>query len=151
MTGWRIGFVAAPPELTEAMMRIHQYTMLCAPIISQEAALEALKNGYQDVISMKKEYFNRRNFIQLSLDKIDIPYIHSSGAFYIFIDIRKFGLTSNEFAIKLLESENIAVVPGSAFGVSGEGFIRCSYAASMSDIKIAIKEIAGTISSNPIC
>ena len=141
MTGWRIGFVAAPPELTEAMMRIHQYTMLCAPIISQEAALEALKNGYQDVIDMKKEYFNRRNFIQLSLDNLDIPYIHSSGAFYIFIDIRKFGLKSNEFAIKLLESENIAVVPGTAFGESGEGFIRCSYAASMSDIKIAIKGI----------
>ena len=138
MTGWRIGFIAAPSILTNAMMKIHQYTMLCAPIISQEAAVEALRNSRNDVLNMKKEYLNRRNFIEASLDKINIPYIHSTGAFYIFIDISQFGLTSNDFAVQFLESENIAVVPGTAFGSCGEGFIRCSYATSLDDIKKAM-------------
>lgn len=142
MTGWRIGFIAAPAVLTEAMMKIHQYTMLCASITSQEAALEALKNGRDNVNLMKREYLARRNYIQSSLDKIDIPYIYSSGAFYIFVNIEKFGLSSKDFAIQLLESENVAVVPGTAFGDCGEGFIRCSYAASLESIKDAMIRIS---------
>jgi aminotransferase len=142
MTGWRMGFTCAPPELTEAMMKIHQYTMLCAPILSQEASIEALKKADADIAYMKAEYKKRRNFIHASFEEMGIPCIYPDGAFYAFADISKFGMTSKEFALKLLDEQNVACVPGTAFGPCGEGFIRCSYATSLDAIKEAVVRIA---------
>ena len=142
MTGWRMGFTCAPPELTEAMMKIHQYTMLCAPILSQEASVEALKNAEADIAYMKAEYKTRRNFIHGSFEEMGIPCIRPDGAFYAFADISKFGMSAREFALKLLDEQNVACVPGTAFGACGEGFIRCSYATSLDDIKEAMVRIA---------
>jgi aminotransferase len=141
MTGWRMGFACAPPELTEAMMKIHQYTMLCAPVLSQEAAIEALNNADADIAYMKAEYKKRRNFIHASFEEMGIPCIHPAGAFYAFADISRFGMTSKEFALKLLDEQNVACVPGTAFGACGEGFIRCSYATSLDEIKEAMERI----------
>ena len=142
MTGFRMGFTCAPPELTEAMMKIHQYTMLCAPILSQEASIEALKKADLDIAYMKAEYKKRRNFIHASFEQMGIPCIYPDGAFYAFADVSKFGMTSREFALKLLDDQNVACVPGTAFGACGEGFIRCSYATAMDDIKEAMVRIA---------
>jgi aminotransferase len=142
MTGWRLGFACAPPELTEAMMKIHQYTMLCAPILSQEAAIEALRNADADIGHMKAEYKKRRNFIHASFEEMGIPCIYPAGAFYAFADISRFGMTSRDFALKLLDEQNVACVPGTAFGACGEGFIRCSYATSLDEIKEAMVRIA---------
>jgi aminotransferase len=142
MTGWRMGFTCAPPELTEAMMKIHQYTMLCAPILSQEASIEALKNAETDISYMKAEYKKRRNFIHASFEEMGIPCIRPDGAFYAFADISRFGMTSKEFALRLLDEQNVACVPGTAFGACGEGFIRCSYATSLEEIKEAMIRIA---------
>jgi aminotransferase len=142
MTGWRMGFTCAPPELTEAMMKIHQYTMLCAPILSQEAAVEALKNAAADIGYMKAEYKKRRNFIHASFEEMGIPCIRPDGAFYAFADISRFGMTSKEFALRLLDEQSVACVPGTAFGACGEGFIRCSYATSLEEIKEAMIRIA---------
>ncbi|MDH3981720.1 MAG: aminotransferase class I/II-fold pyridoxal phosphate-dependent enzyme [Kiritimatiellaceae bacterium] len=142
MTGFRMGFTCAPPELTEAMMKIHQYTMLCAPILSQEASVEALKNADTDIAYMKAEYKKRRNFIHSSFEEMGIPCIYPDGAFYAFADVSKFGMTAKEFALKLLDEQNVACVPGTAFGACGEGFIRCSYATSLDEIKEAMVRIA---------
>ncbi|HEY5621001.1 MAG TPA: aminotransferase class I/II-fold pyridoxal phosphate-dependent enzyme, partial [Pontiella sp.] len=142
MTGWRMGFTCAPPELTEAMMKIHQYTMLCAPILSQEASIEALKNAATDIGYMKAEYKKRRNFIHASFEEMGIPCIRPDGAFYAFADISRFGMNSKEFALRLLDEQNVACVPGTAFGACGEGFIRCSYATSLEAIKEAMIRIA---------
>ena len=142
MTGFRMGFTCAPPELTEAMMKIHQYTMLCAPVLSQEASIEALRHADKDIAYMKAEYKKRRNFIRTSLEEMGIPCIQPDGAFYAFADIGKFGMTSQEFALKLLDEQNVACVPGTAFGACGEGFIRCSYATSFDEIKEAMVRIA---------
>jgi len=142
MTGWRMGFTCAPPELTEAMMKIHQYTMLCAPILSQEASVEALRNGDSDIAFMREEYKKRRNFIHASFEEMGIPCIYPDGAFYAFVDISQFGMSSKEFALRLLDEQNVACVPGSAFGPCGEGFIRCSYATALDDIKEAMVRIA---------
>jgi len=142
MTGWRMGFTCAPPELTEAMMKIHQYTMLCAPILSQEASVEALKNAETDIGMMKAEYKKRRNYIHGSFEEMGIPCIRPEGAFYAFADISRFGMTAKEFALKLLDEQNVACVPGTAFGACGEGFIRCSYATSLDEIKEAMVRIA---------
>ncbi|VGO11572.1 Putative N-acetyl-LL-diaminopimelate aminotransferase [Pontiella desulfatans] len=142
MTGFRMGFTCAPPELTEAMMKIHQYTMLCAPILSQEASVEALKNAEADIAYMKAEYKKRRNYIHASFEEMGIPCIYPDGAFYAFADVSKFGMTSKEFALKLLDEQNVACVPGTAFGACGEGFIRCSYATSLDEIKEAMVRIA---------
>jgi aminotransferase len=142
MTGWRMGFTCAPPELTEAMMKIHQYTMLCAPILSQEAAREALEHCAEDVAHMKQEYMQRRNFMRASFEQMGIECIEPAGAFYAFVDVSRFGLTAHQFALNLLEAENVAVVPGTAFGSCGEGFIRCSYATSMDRITVAMERMA---------
>jgi aminotransferase len=142
MTGFRMGFTCAPPELTEAMMKIHQYSMLCAPVLSQEAAIEALKNADTDIARMKAEYKSRRNFIHASFEEMGIPCIHPEGAFYAFVDISQFSLSAKDFALKLLDSQNVACVPGTAFGACGEGFIRCSYATSFNEIKEAMRRIA---------
>lgn len=141
MTGFRMGFTCAPPELTEAMMKIHQYTMLCAPILSQEASVEALKSAETDIALMKSEYKKRRNFIHSSFEEMGIPCIYPDGAFYAFADVSKFGMNSKDFALKLLDEQNVACVPGTAFGPCGEGFIRCSYATSMDEIKEAMIRI----------
>lgn len=142
MTGFRVGFSCAPPEITEAMMKIHQYTMLCAPILAQEAAIEALKNGDKPMQEMRKAYKQRRNIMVKAFNESGIPCISPKGAFYTFPYIGDFGLSSTDFAMQLLEAENVACVPGTAFGKCGEGFIRCAYATAADQIREALKRIA---------
>lgn len=142
MTGWRIGYACGPADIIEAMMKIHQYSILCAPIMAQEAAVEALERGTRSMERMREEYRLRRNFIVSSLNDAGIPCHLPKGAFYVFPDIRGTGLTSREFALKLLETKKVAVVPGTAFGSCGEGYVRCSYATAMDQIKIAMERIA---------
>ncbi len=148
MTGFRLGFACAPPELIEAMMKIHQYGILCAPITSQAAALEALSGGKALYQPMKDEYRRRRNFLVESLNEMGIDCHLPGGAFYVFPDISQFGISSKEFAMGLLEAEQVAAVPGDAFGESGEGFLRCCYATGMDDLKTAMtamKRYIGTL------
>ena len=142
MTGFRIGYACAPPALTEAMMKVHQYAILCANTMAQDAAIEALESGDGDVAMMRKEYEARRNFIVQSLNDMGLPCFKPLGAFYVFPDIRSTGLTSREFSLRLLQEKKVACVPGPAFGVSGEGHVRCSYATSMEKIKIAMERMA---------
>jgi aminotransferase len=142
MTGWRIGYACGPADIIEAMMKIHQYSILCAPIMAQEAAIEALEHGQRSVARMREEYRLRRNFIVSSLNEAGFPCHLPRGAFYVFPDIRETGLPSKEFSLRLLDSKKVAVVPGTAFGPGGEGFVRCSYATSMEKIRLAIKRIS---------
>ena len=142
MTGWRIGYACGPADIIEAMMKIHQYSILCAPVMAQEAALEALERGQRSMERMREEYRLRRNLIVTSLNEAGIPCHLPKGAFYVFPDIRFTGMTSKEFALKLLEEKKVAVVPGTAFGPSGEGYVRCSYATALDQIKIAVERIA---------
>jgi len=141
MTGFRLGYACAPPPIIEAMMKIHQYSMLCAPIMSQNAALEALENGTSAMLEMRNSYHQRRDFLVRRLNEIGLDCHLPGGAFYVFPDIRRSGLTSKEFAMKLLEQQSVACVPGSAFGVSGEGFLRCCYATAFEDIRTATDKI----------
>jgi aminotransferase len=138
MTGWRIGYVAANHQLIEAMTKIHQYTMLCAPIMAQMAAIEALKNGESEVERMRREYDGRRRLMVKRLNDIGFSCFEPKGAFYTFPSIEVTGMSSEEFAEKLLMEEKVAVVPGSAFGQCGEGFIRCCYATSLANIEEAL-------------
>ena len=138
MTGFRLGYACAPAPIIDAMMKIHQYSMLCAPMASQVAAIEALENGAKAVAEMKKAYKMRREYMVRKLNEMGIPCHMPGGAFYVFADIRSFGMSSKEFAMKLLEQTNVAAVPGDAFGESGEGFLRCCYATSMEQIRIAM-------------
>ena len=138
MTGFRLGYACAPAPLIEAMMKIHQYAMLCAPITSQAAALEALQNGKTAMLKMRESYHHRRDFVVMRLNEMGIDCHAPGGAFYVFADIRKTGLSSKEFATQLLEAENVAAVPGDAFGASGEGFLRCCYATSFEELKTAM-------------
>jgi len=142
MTGFRLGYACGPPELIEAMMKIHQYTMLCASSLSQKAALEALARPAADIGEMVNEYRRRRNFISSAFAEMGIDCHRPLGAFYAFPSIAKFGMPSRDFALKLLDAEKVAVVPGSAFGECGEGFVRCAYATSMDNIKEAMKRLA---------
>jgi len=146
MTGFRLGFSCAPPELTEAMMKIHQYTMLCAPILSQKAALEALRDPERDIAEMRDSYAVRRNYMHNAFQEMGIDCFLPGGAFYMFPNIGKFGLSSYDFAMKLLEEEDVAVVPGTAFGPCGEGSVRCCYATALDDIKEAMTRIERFIS-----
>ncbi len=141
MTGWRIGYIAANPQLIEAMLKIHQYTMLCAPTMGQMAGIEALKSGEDDVAKMVKEYDRRRRFIVRKLNEIGLPCFEPKGAFYAFPSIEATGMSSEEFAERLLMEERVAVVPGSAFGQCGEGFVRCCYATSLASIEEALKRM----------
>ncbi|WP_340372353.1 aminotransferase [Peribacillus sp. FSL E2-0218] len=141
MTGWRLGFVCAPKEISEAMLKLHQYAMMCAPTMAQHAALEALKHGMQDVEDMRRSYRRRRNYIVKSFNEIGLDCHNPGGAFYAFPSIEKTGMTSMEFAEKLLTEELVAVVPGDVFGKSGEGHIRCSYASSMEQLQEALKRM----------
>ncbi|MBA9026944.1 MULTISPECIES: aminotransferase [Bacillaceae] len=142
MTGWRLGFVCAPKDITEAMLKIHQYTMMCASTVAQYAALEALRNGMNDVEEMRKSYRQRRNYIVKSFNEIGLDCHIPGGAFYAFPSIERTGLSSQEFAEKLLFEEKVAVVPGNVFGESGEGHIRCSYASSLEQLQEAIKRMS---------
>ena len=141
MTGFRLGYACSPPELSEAMMKIHQYIMMCAPIISQKAAIEALKTR-TDTEDMRLSYQERRNFLCAALNEMGIPCHVPKGAFYVFPYIGDYGLTSKEFALRLLDEENVACVPGSSFGECGEGFLRCCYATDIEEIKEATERMA---------
>ena len=138
MTGWRIGYALANPVIIAAMTKIHQYTMLCAPITAQIAAVEALRHGEKYMRNMVAEYDKRRRLIYDGLQKIGLSCFEPKGAFYIFPCIESTGMTSEDFAEKLLHSEHVALVPGNAFGSSGEGFVRCSYATSVANISEAL-------------
>lgn len=141
MTGYRIGYACAPHVLTEAMMKVHQYTMLCASSISQEAAREAFANGDADVLEMWEQYRARRNFVVHHFNRLGLTCAEPQGAFYAFPSIRETGLSSTEFALQLLKTEKVAVVPGSAFGSGGEGYVRCSYATGMDQLESAVERI----------
>ncbi|MCK8816791.1 aminotransferase class I/II-fold pyridoxal phosphate-dependent enzyme [Natroniella sulfidigena] len=141
MTGWRIGYAAAPEPIIQAMMKIHQYTMLCAPIVSQKAALEALRNGRREVDKMTDAYNQRRRVITKGLNDIGLDCFEPQGAFYAFPSIEATGLSAEEFAERLLQEEGVVVIPGGVFGESGQGFIRCSYASSLEDINEALNRM----------
>ena len=141
MTGWRIGYAAAPRDIIAAMTKIHQYTMMCVPTISQVAAIEALRTGESSVLEMVEEYNRRRLIIVKGLSDIGLSCFEPKGAFYAFPSIKSTGLTSEEFAERLLMEEKVAAVPGSAFGQCGEGHIRCCYATSLADIEKALSRI----------
>ena len=142
MTGFRIGYACAPAPLIDAMMRIHQYGILCAPIVSQEAALEALRHGRADMIEMREQYRLRRNFLVHSFRAMGLPCFEPRGAFYLFPSIKSTGKSSHDFAFGLLKAKQVAVVPGTAFGASGEGHVRCSYATGMDQLQSAVERIA---------
>ena len=142
MTGFRIGYACGPAEIIEAMMRIHQYSMLCASIISQEAAIEAIENGWPDMIEMREQYQLRRNFIVKAFNGMGLTCHLPRGSFYAFPCIKSTRLSSKEFAVKLLEQEKVACVPGSAFGPSGEGFLRCCFATALDQIQVATERMA---------
>ena len=137
MTGFRIGYACGPTELVEAMMRIHQYSMLCASIISQEAALEAIQHGQNDTVEMREQYRLRRNFIVNQFNSMGLSCHRPRGSFYAFPCVKSTGLSSKEFAVKLLEQEKVACVPGCAFGPSGEGYLRCCFATALDQIQVA--------------
>lgn len=141
MTGWRLGYCCGPAELIKQMTKIHQFCIMCAPTTSQYAAVEALKNGDNDVEYMRESYNERRLFVLHRLKEMGLPCFTPKGAFYVFPDIRKFNMSSDDFALRLLEEEKVVVVPGSAFGKSGDGFIRISYAYSIEDLKKALDRV----------
>ncbi len=141
MTGFRIGYACGPVEIIEAMMKIHQYSMLCASIISQEAALQAIKQGKPDTDRMREEYGRRRNFIVKSFNEAGLSCHLPRGAFYAFPCIRSTGLGSKDFAFRFLQEEKVAAVPGSAFGPSGEGYLRCCYATAFDQIETAMERM----------
>lgn len=145
MTGWRIGYALGAPEIIAAMTKIHQYTMLCAPVTAQIAAIEALRRGEKYMKKMAAEYDRRRGFIYRGLTEIGLQCFEPKGAFYIFPDIRVTGLSSEQFAEDLLRTEHVALVPGSAFGECGEGYVRCSYATALDKIDEALARIGNFV------
>ncbi|MBQ9501072.1 MAG: aminotransferase class I/II-fold pyridoxal phosphate-dependent enzyme [Lentisphaeria bacterium] len=138
MTGWRIGYACGPADIIEAMMKIHQYAIMCAPTVAQEAALEALRNGEKSAKSMRDSYRERRDIFVSGLNRIGLECLLPHGAFYAFPEIRSTGLDSMSFANELLLKQKVAVVPGGAFGSGGEGFVRCSYASSLEELETAL-------------
>ncbi|WP_285874625.1 aminotransferase [Halalkalibacter oceani] len=145
MTGWRLGYVLAPPDLLAAMLKIHQYSLMCAPTMAQYGALEAMQSGMDDVEKMRQSYKQRRNFIVKSFAEIGLSCHTPGGAFYAFPSIASTGLSSEQFAEKLLLEERVAVVPGHVFGAGGEGHIRCSYATSMDNLEVAVERIGSLL------
>ena len=145
MTGWRLGYACGPAEIIKQMIKLHQYAIMCAPTNSQFAAVEALRNCDTEVEKMVTAYDQRRRFLLHELKSMGIDCFEPFGAFYIFPSIKKFGMTSDEFASRLLEDQKLAVVPGTAFGNSGEGFVRISYAYSIENLKEGIKRIKNFI------
>lgn len=145
MTGWRLGYACAPKIIMEQMLKIHQFAIMCAPTTSQYAAVEALKNGDDDVAMMRESYNQRRRFLMHEFREMGLKCFEPYGAFYVFPCIKEFGMTSDEFANRLLKEEKVAVVPGTAFGDCGEGFLRISYAYSLEDLKTALDKIKAFI------
>lgn len=145
MTGFRIGYACGPAEIIEAMMKIHQYSMLCASIISQEAAIEAIEHGWPDMLEMREQYKLRRNFIVKSFNDMGLSCHLPRGSFYAFPCIKSTGLGSKEFAVRLLNEEKVACVPGGAFGPSGEGFVRACFATSLEQIQVAAERIGNFV------
>lgn len=141
MTGWRLGYAYGPAEIIKQMLKIHQFAIMCAPTTSQYAAVEALKNGDEDVAMMREQYDARRRYLMERFKEMGLECFEPFGAFYVFPCIKEFGMTSDEFANRLLQTKKVAVVPGTAFGDSGEGFIRISYAYSLDDLKIALERV----------
>ncbi|MBU5477841.1 aminotransferase class I/II-fold pyridoxal phosphate-dependent enzyme [Eubacterium sp. MSJ-13] len=141
MTGWRLGYACGPKNILDQILKIHQFAIMCAPTTSQYAAIEALRHGDEDVEKMRNEYDRRRRFLLNAFDEMGIECFEPFGAFYMFPSIKKFGMSSDEFATRLLKEEKIAVVPGTAFGDCGEGFLRISYAYSIADLKAALERI----------
>lgn len=141
MTGWRLGYALGNHEIIEQMVKIHQFAVMCAPTISQYAAIEAMEQGDGDIEAMRESYDQRRKFLYHELQRLGLPCFEPQGAFYMFPNIREFGLSSGEFALKLLKEEKVAVVPGDSFGDCGEGFVRISYAASLQNLKEAVNRI----------
>lgn len=142
MTGWRLGYACGPRAIIEQMLKLHQFAIMCAPTTSQYAAVEALRNGDEDVVQMKTAYNQRRRYLMNAFREMGLECFEPFGAFYVFPCIKEFGITSEEFASRLLEEEKVAVVPGTAFGDCGEGFLRISYAYSMDNLKLAIGKLA---------
>lgn len=147
MTGWRLGYAAAPSMILEQMLKIHQYAIMCAPTTSQYAAVSAMKNGDSDVAVMRESYDQRRRFLLHAFEEMGIECFEPLGAFYTFPNIKRFGMTSEEFATRLLQEEKVAVVPGTAFGGCGEGFVRISYAYSLKNLKEALSRISRFVKS----
>lgn len=141
MTGWRLGYACGPKEVIAQMLKIHQFAIMCAPTTSQYAAVEAMRNGDEDVAMMREEYNGRRRYLLNRFREIGLDCFEPFGAFYVFPSIQEFGMTSDEFATELLNAKKVAVVPGTAFGESGEGFVRISYAYSLENLKVAMDRI----------
>ena len=141
MTGWRLGYACGPSEIILQMLKIHQFAIMCAPTTSQYAAVAAMRDGDKDVEMMREEYNQRRRFLMHRFEEMGLECFEPFGAFYVFPCIKEFGMTSDEFATELLKSKKVAVVPGTAFGDSGEGFLRISYAYSIDDLKAALERI----------
>ncbi len=141
MTGWRLGYVCAPENILSQMLKIHQFAIMCAPTTSQCAAVEAMRNGDKDVAEMTQSYNQRRRFLLNEFRQMGLECFEPYGAFYVFPNIKKYGMTSEEFAERLLEEEKVAVVPGTAFGDCGEGYVRISYAYSLERLKLALDRI----------
>lgn len=146
MTGWRLGYACGPEEIVTQMVKIHQFAIMCAPTTSQYAAVEALKNGDEDVKMMREQYNHRRRYLLNEFKRIGLPCFEPYGAFYVFPCIKKFGMTSDDFCTRLLKEEKLAVVPGTAFGDCGEGYIRISYAYSLDNLKTAMERLENFIS-----
>ena len=138
MTGWRLGYACGPVQIIEQMYKIHQFCIMCAPTTSQYAAIDALKNGDADVQMMRDSYNQRRRYLVNAFREMGLECFEPFGAFYMFPCVKQFGMTSDEFASRLLHEEKLAVVPGNAFGDSGEGFLRISYAYSLEKLKVAM-------------
>lgn len=141
MTGWRLGYACGPQEIIEQMTKIHQFAIMCAPTTSQYAAVKALRDGDDDIVEMRTAYNQRRRFLMHAFKEMGLECFEPYGAFYVFPCIKEFGITSDEFATRFLEAEKVAVVPGNAFGDSGEGFLRISYAYSLENLKIAMERM----------
>ena len=141
MTGWRLGYACGPAPILKQMLKIHQFAIMCAPTTSQYAAIEALRNGDDDVAMMREQYDARRRYLMQRFKEMGLDCFEPFGAFYVFPCIKEFGMTSDEFANRLLQTKKVAVVPGTAFGRSGEGFLRISYAYSLEDLKVALERV----------
>lgn len=141
MTGWRLGYACGPASILKQMLKIHQFAIMCAPTTSQYAAIEALRNGDEDVAMMREQYDARRRYLMQRFKEMGLDCFEPFGAFYVFPCIKEFGMTSDEFANRLLQTKKVAVVPGTAFGRSGEGFLRISYAYSLEDLKVALERV----------
>ncbi len=150
MTGWRIGFVACPADLMKQIHKVHQYSAICAPIMSQYAVEEGLENAWDDVEKMRLSYKERRDLMLNSFEEMGLPCVKPDGAFYMFVDIRKTGLSSEEFAVKLINEYSVAVVPGQVFGACGEGFVRCCYATDINKIRTALYRIGLMLKGEPL-